>query len=129
MKINLLAGNLPYLVLVPLCASAFLVGMAMRKDIPLPKIAVAEKGAVVLEAVLSRPGMSRQQIQLEVQQPIIDLLKKYEQQGYFVIDATKDDQGYMSVAAVPSSSIDITNELRRLVNPDMAKLKDKEVNQ
>jgi hypothetical protein len=89
------ANRLPYSVVILLCVIAYLVGH--QTAAPAKNIAVAEKGAVVLE-------------------PILAILRRYQERGYMVIDTSRNEQGDMTVAALPTNTLDITNELRAAVN-------------
>lgn len=115
MKKYILAGNLPYLVMVILCTAAFVLGQATVE--PTGKFAIAEKGSIVLQAVLDRPSEPPETISREVAQPIIEILKRYADQGYTVIDTTKDDQGNYALIALPKNAIDISEELRAAIKP------------
>jgi hypothetical protein len=108
-----LAGNVPYSAVLILVAGAFFAGRATVH--PHDRIAVAEKGAVVMEAVLQRPKATPEEIDRQVREPIVRLLEQFANDGYAVIDVSKDEQGYMAVAAVPAGTIDITPELRSAV--------------
>lgn len=96
-------------------AAAFFVGRSMASPAR-DRVAVVEKGAIVLEAVLARPGASQEVIDAEVRQPILGVLKKYVDQGYTVIDASRDDDGNLQVAALPGDALDITGEMRQAVH-------------
>jgi hypothetical protein len=109
----LLAGNLPYLAVVVLSGGAFMLGRATIQ--PHDKVAVVEKGAIVLEAVLAHAIDRPEAIDAEVRAPILALLRKYAQLGYTVIDVSRDDAGHMAVAAMPDGAIDITPEMRAAV--------------
>ena len=113
MKKFLLAGNMPYLAVGILVAGAFYLGHLLST--PPARIAVAEKGAVVLEAVLARAGESQESLEKEVIQPIVALLNHYAAMGFAVIDISKDEAGNMSVAALPNEVVDITSSLRAAI--------------
>lgn len=113
MKKYLLAGNLPYLAVAILCGVAFYAGHATVEQNG--KFAIAEKSAVILQAVLDRPAESPETFAREVAQPIIEVLKRYADQGYTVLDSAKDEQGNYALIAMPKSSIDITTELRAAI--------------
>ncbi|WP_148046457.1 hypothetical protein [Ralstonia pseudosolanacearum] len=108
------ANRLPYSVVILLCVIAYLVGH--QTAAPAKNIAVAEKGAVVLEAALSRPGVTEAQMKAQVAEPILSILRRYQERGYMVIDTSRNEQGDMTVAALPANTLDITNELRAAVN-------------
>lgn len=112
-KINVLAGNVPYVAVAILCAGSFMGGRVSQP--PRDKVALVEKGAVLLEAILEHRDATPQQMADQISRPIRDVLNRYVAQGYTVIDVSKDDHGYMEVAAYPSDAIDITDELRAAV--------------
>ena len=115
MKKYILAGDLPYLVMIILCTAAFFFGRTTVE--PTGKFAIAEKSAIVLQAVLDRPFEPAETITHEVAQPIIAVLKNYSDQGYTIIDAAKDDQGNYAIIALPKTTIDITDALRAAIKP------------
>lgn len=76
------------------------------------KIAIAEQTAVVIDAALDRPGLDKEALEQQIQRPIQSVLNKYAELGYLVVDVSKDDQGGMTIAALPTTNaIDITDEL------------------
>jgi hypothetical protein len=107
-------NRLPYSVVCLLCVIAYLVGH--QTAAPAKNIAVAEKGAVVLEAALSRPGVTEAQMKAQVAEPILAVLRHYQERGFMVIDTSRNELGDLTVAAVPANTLDITNELRAAVN-------------
>jgi hypothetical protein len=109
----LLCGDVPYAAVLILAAGAFLAGehAAPIRD----KVAVAEKGAIVLEALLARPNGTPQEIDAQLRQPILTVFRKYAARGYTVIDSSKDEAGNMAVVAIPPDAIDITAEVRHAV--------------
>jgi hypothetical protein len=109
----LLAGELPYLAALILCGGAFAAGQHTIK--PRDRVAVAEKSAIVLEALLARPNTTEREIDTQLRKPIIAVFKRYAEAGYTVIDAAKDEAGNLTVVALPADAIDITPELRRAV--------------
>jgi ABC-type Na+ efflux pump permease subunit len=110
----ILAGEVPILAVLIVSVAVFYGGRSTVQ--PRDKVAVVEKGAIVLEAVLSRPGASPEEIDAQVKQPILGVLQKYLAKGYTVIDVSKDDAGNMAVAAVPGDALDITGEMRQAVH-------------
>lgn len=107
------AGALPYSALIVLLALAFYVG---RESAPAtPKVVVAERGRVILEAVMDRQDMPKEKITHEVLEPVKAVLAKYMKQGFVVLDSAKDENGNYSVAALPENVIDITQELQTAV--------------
>ncbi len=108
------AGALPYSALIVLLGLAFYVG---RESAPAtPKIVVAERGRVILEAVMDRQDMPKEKITQEVLEPIKAVLANYMKQGFVVLDSAKDENGNYSVAALPDNVIDITQELQIAVS-------------
>ncbi|MGR9587094.1 hypothetical protein [Pandoraea sputorum] len=108
----------PFVISFPLmaffCVLFYLFGYGMSA--PVKKVAIVEKGAVVLEAALDRQGLSEQQLKAQVGEPIKAVLQKYQKKGFVVIDVSRNDEGDMTVAALPSNTLDITNELRAAVH-------------
>ena len=119
MKHILLAGNVPYLAVMILIGGAFFLGLHIKEEPP--RIAVAEKGAVILEAVLDRPNLSPEQLEEEVKKPIVNVLNHYAVQGFVVIDVSKDENGNMQVAALPRAAVDITPLLRSAIKKKLEK--------
>jgi hypothetical protein len=79
------------------------------------RIAVADEGATLLEAALNRSDLSKEQREAAIVAPVRAVLDRFRQQGYLVIDMSRNDDGDMTVATIPSGAIDITNELRQSV--------------
>ncbi len=92
-------------------AAAFYLGLSWEKPEPI-KFAVAEKAAVVIQAVLDNPNLTNEQNQVQIVDPIRGVLKKYADQGYAVIESSRDENGNHAIAALPANSINITSELK-----------------
>ena len=107
------AGNVPFLAVAIVSAGAFAAGRATVK--PHDRIAIAEQGAIVLEAVLARGNADAAQLHRDIGAPIAAVLEKYASDGYAVIDVSRNEQGLMGVSAVPRDAIDISDEIRRAV--------------
>ncbi|PRE55944.1 hypothetical protein C6P99_00810 [Burkholderia multivorans] len=45
--------------------------------------------------------------------PINSVLRQYLAQGFVIVDTSRNDQGEMTVTALPADTVDITNELRK----------------
>lgn len=119
MKKFLLFGNIPLLAVLLVCGASFYAGVTYQEmTTPIQKYVVADKGAIVLNAMLSQPNMNHAEIKSKLQLPILRVMNKYIKQGYVVIDTKKNDDGY-SIAAIPENSIDITNEMRNEVDAAM----------
>ena len=82
---------------------------------PRLKIATIAKEAVIFDAIYDRPGVSKERLDTEVIQPTLAYLKDLQGKGYVVIDTTTDAQGRMSVSALPEDAIDLTLELKKIV--------------
>jgi hypothetical protein len=113
-----IAGEVSYVSALILMVVGFYIGHELKPEGP--KIAVAERGAVILEAVLDRHGATEETLQQEVSKPVLDVLKKYADLGYVVIDSSKDDSGNYVVAALPAGAIDITEALRQAIKKPKA---------
>ncbi len=118
MKKILIAGNVSYSVVAVLIILAFYIGLEMSQLTakPAPKVAFAEKGAVIFESVFKRQDLSAATIDEQIKKPILAVIKRYVDQGYVVIDSGRDADGNMMVTGIPSGSIDITPEIRAAVN-------------
>jgi hypothetical protein len=109
--------GVPILGVVLLCVAATIAGGAVGAWMKRPptRIAVAEKGSVVLQALLEHPGLTSAQAQRQISTPILRVLAKYADAGYMVVSTGRDRAGQLVVDAVPPDAIDITPELRRAV--------------
>ena len=110
---TLLAGNLPYLAAVILCAGAFYAGRVNTSQ--RNRVALVEKGAIITEALLANPERSQVEIDAQIRAPILAVLRKYAEAGYAVIDTSKDESGRMAVVALPADAVDITAEMRAAI--------------
>jgi hypothetical protein len=106
-------GGLVYLGMAIIAACSFMAGRSTV--MPRDKVAIAEKSGLVLEALLSHPSSTPEEIDAQLRRPILGVFNKYAALGYTVIDAGKDEQGNLAVVAVPANAIDITPELRAAV--------------
>ena len=70
---------------------------------------------VIFQAALARQGSSHEELQVQVVEPIKVVLKQYADAGYLVLDAARDEDGLMRVAALPKDALDITEVLRKAV--------------
>lgn len=106
---------------IPLLAVVFIVGVAVYAGNalfttePNGKFVTLAKEAILFQAVYDRPEASQEQINSEVVAPIMATLAKYQTEGYAVIDTTTDADGNMAVVAIPKGSIDVTEEVKKLV--------------
>jgi hypothetical protein len=109
--------RLPLAGTVFLCLASALAGVAfdhklLLPAIPAPKVAMAEQGAVVLEAVLGHPGMDAESARRIVGHTLSSVIEKYRRSGYLVLNVTHAPDGQLLVDAVPNTAIDITGEMR-----------------
>jgi len=106
---------------IPLLAVVFIVGVAVYAGStlfttePNGKFVTLAKEAILFQAVYDRPEATQDQINSEVVAPIMAALAKYQIEGYAVIDTTTDADGNMAVVAIPKGSIDVTEEVKKLV--------------
>lgn len=110
----------PLLGTAMLCAAAALLGAAadhrfIQVAPPPPKIAFAEQGAVVLEAILDQPNMKSADANRLVGGTVRMVLDKYQHAGYLVVNVTHSADGQLLIAAIPNGAIDITPEMRSSV--------------
>lgn len=118
MRKILIAGNVSYSVVAVLIGLAFYIGLEMSQLTAktAPKVAFAEKSAVIFESVFKRQDVSAAVIDEQIKKPILAVIKRYVNQGYVVIDSGRDEDGNMTITGIPSGSIDITSEIRAAVN-------------
>lgn len=109
----LLSGDLPYVAALVFMAAGFYAGAEYKTDAP--KVVIAERGAVILEAVLDRHDADPELLEKEISLPVMSVLKKYADLGFVVIDSSKDEAGHYMVAALPADTKDITAELREAI--------------
>ena len=122
----LTAGDVSYAVVAVLCLVAFLTGrmwvdspnaeMAIPGGNASPPIVLVEKSALVMQAVLERPQLSRAEIEQQIAQPIRAVLQRYTARGYVVVDVAREEAGGFAVAALPEGAADITPEVREALN-------------
>lgn len=114
MKGILTGGKVPYSVVCLLSFAVYAIGYQAGHQTakPAPRVAVAEKGAVVLEAALSHPNATPAQMKALIADPINSVIQRYLAQGFVVVDTSRNDQGEMTVTALPADTLDITNVLR-----------------
>lgn len=115
----------PLLGTALLCAAAALLGAAadhrfIQITPPAPKIAFAEQGAVVLEAILAQPNMKPEDAQRLVGGTLRTVLDKYQRAGYLVVNVTHSADGQLLIAAIPDGAVDITPEMRSSVGRAVA---------
>lgn len=114
MKGFLTGGKIPYSVACLLSFAVYTIGYQAGHQTakPAPRVAIAEKGAVVLEAALSHPTATPTQMKAVIADPINSVIQRYLTQGFVIIDTSRNDQGEMTVTALPADTLDITNDLR-----------------
>lgn len=94
-----------------LCGVCFYAGMQVNDSPAAGKYLIADKNAVILNAVLERNSTDQKALEKEIVMPVLQVLRRYSDQGYVVIDGARNDQGHFSVAALPAGARDITPEL------------------
>ena len=119
-------ARLPYVGIALLCAASAGLGVAadhrfLQRVAPVPQVAFAEQGSVVLEAVLGHPELSSDAARRLVGQSLRSVIEKYRGAGYVVLDVTHSADGQVVVDALPNSSIDITPEMRSAVAAAIAR--------
>lgn len=94
-----------------LCAVCFYAGGKLNSVTPNGKYLVADKNAVILQAVMERDSTDAQALKAEITQPILGVMRRYTDQGYVIIDGARDEHGNLTVAALPADTRDISAEL------------------
>jgi hypothetical protein len=102
---------MPLLLVVGLCGASFYAGGVVNSVTPNGKYLLADKNAVIVNAVLTRDSTDAETLRTEVAKPVLNVLRRYTDLGYVVIESSRDDQGNHLVAAVPAGTRDITHEL------------------
>ena len=115
LKRLLTAGQTPFSVVIMLMAATCAAGYYSHA--PSMKIAISERPAIIFQAALARQGASNEALQAQVVEPIKAVLKQYSDAGYLVLDAARDEDGLMRVAALPKDALDITEVLRKAIAP------------
>jgi hypothetical protein len=104
-------GLVPMLLVAGLCAGSFYAGGVFNSVTPNGKYLLADKNAVIVNAVLTRDSTDAETLRTDVAQPILNVLRRYTDLGYVVIESSRDEQGNHLVAAIPAGTRDITHEL------------------
>lgn len=112
---TVIAYEIPLLAVLFIAGVAVYAGSALFATEPNGKFITLAKEAILFQAVYDRPEASQDQINSEVVAPIMATLAKYRADGYAVIDTTTDADGNMAVVAIPKGSIDVTEEVQKLV--------------
>jgi hypothetical protein len=110
-----LAARVPLPAVLGLCALCVYGGGALARTAPNGKYLVADKNAVILGAVLERNSTDVDTLKAEITQPVLQILRRYTEQGYVVIDGARDEHGNLTIAALPPGTRDITGELAAAV--------------
>ena len=113
-------GQVPLVAATLFCIAGTLLGVVidhrfLQVPVPTPKIALAEEGAVVLEALLSQPNLDATDARRLVGESIASVVRRYQSEGYLVVNASRGSDGQLVVEAVPPSTLDITDEMRASV--------------
>lgn len=111
MKFSLLGGRVPFVGAVAFLVVGVFVG---RQSVhaPPPRIAIAERSALVFERSLALGSRDPATLKSQVSDPILQVIKRYSDAGFLVIDSVQDEQGYYSVLALPEQAVDITGDMK-----------------
>lgn len=113
--------NVPAWTLIAVGLCAALAGAKFGSVEPNGKFVSIARNKIIFEAVQARPGASEEQLQTQVVAPINSFIKKYQTEGYAVIDTSIDADGQMAVLALPKGSIDVSEQLSKILNPEVKK--------
>ena len=113
--------NVPIWTLVIIAACGYVAGAKFGSTEPNGKFVSVARTKLIFEAVQARPGASEDQLQKEVVQPINSFIKGYQKEGYAVIDTSIDADGRMAVLALPDGSIDVSDQLSKVLTPAATK--------
>lgn len=111
-----LSAGVPLFAVVLLAGACFYAGLRSGTPQANGKYVTADKGSVILDAVLNAgadvraPG-SDAEFKAAIVEPVLSVLRKYADAGFVVLDTSTDERGNMVVAAVPAGTKDITPEL------------------
>lgn len=124
-----LSAGVPLFAVVLLAGACFYAGLRSGTPQANGKYVTADKGAVILDAVLNSradgaaaPGDDAE-FKASIVDPVLGVLKKYADAGFVVLDTSTDERGNMVVAAVPGSTQDITPELVAAIKAKQASRK------
>lgn len=110
-KTTTLATGVQLLAVGGLCAVCFYAGGRLNCVPPNGKYLVADKNAVILAAVLERNSTDAAALKDEIAKPVMQVMRRYTDQGYVIIDGARDERGNHTIAALPADTRDITKEL------------------
>lgn len=100
-----------------LCAVCFYAGGKLNGVTPTGKYVVADKAAVILDAVMASDSTDPKALDARITKPVLQVMRHYTEQGYVVIDGAKDEHGNFTIAALPADTRDITQELSSAITP------------
>ena len=111
------------MAVVILCALSVYSGIEYQKYTQshqkiIPKIAIAEKTAIILQAAISRQDLSDESLTRDIKQPILSVIKRYTDKGYLVIDSSQNDDGTYTVTGLPEGALNITNEMKNAIKAE-----------
>ena len=109
--------NVPAWTLVAIGVCAFIGGTKVSAPVPNGKFVSVARNRIIFEAVQARPGATEDQLKAQVVQPINAFIKGYQDEGYAVIDTSIDADGQMAVLALPKGSIDVSDQLSKVLTP------------
>lgn len=112
---KLAMAGVPLFSVVFLCGACFYAGAELYGAKPTGKYVVAERSAAILEAVMGADNAVQAELERAISIPVLKVVKKYSDAGYVVIDADRDENGFMVIAGVPPGTKDVTNEMRAAI--------------
>lgn len=116
-KKNAASTAVQLLATAGLCAVCFYAGGKLNSVTPNGKYLVADKNAVILAAVMERDSTDAEKLKAEITQPILQVMRRYTDQGYVIIEGGRDERGNLAIAALPPDTRDITKELAAAITP------------
>lgn len=115
-KTTTLGTGVQLLAVAGLCGVCFYAGGKLNSVTPNGKYVVADKNAVILSAVLDRNSTDVNALRADIAQPVMQVMRRYADEGYVVIDGARDERGNLTIAALPADTRDITKELTAAIN-------------
>lgn len=124
----------PFFAVVAFCAVSAVAGHQFFKSdngkqgdaSAQPKYLIAERSTVILQYALSHPNESADQLQSHVTAPMLNVMQKYVDQGYIILEASHDENNNYVVAGLPAGVRNITKELAAAIDQAEIEAKKKE---
>lgn len=107
------------------CMFSMLAGMFIQTKViagaPSAKVAIVGKNEIILRAMLEHPQLANSPE--DVKRYLVDPINKFQSSlannGYIVLEASKDEQGAYSVNAMPAGYVDQTESLNLAVKESL----------